>query len=84
MAIWDVESGSHKWAEGCEGDGFEVWVPTHDEIVTSTRGYSWVLRERKISVAEALKKEENEKGEKRKTKGFEFVVIGNGGSFVLA
>ena len=64
--------------------GSKYWVPTHDEIVTSTGGYSWFLRERKISVEEALKQEEIETGEKRKTKGFEFAVVGNGDSFILA
>lgn len=62
----------------------KYWIPTHDELVTSTGGYSWFLREREITVEEALKQEESEKKEERQTKGFEFAVVGNGESFVLA
>jgi hypothetical protein len=62
----------------------KYWVATHDEIVTSTGAYSWFLKDREISFEQALKQEENEKGVVREIEELEFVVVGNGESFVLA
>jgi hypothetical protein len=61
------------------------WIPTHDEEVSSTGFMAWsgMMKVRWITLEEAFTHEENEIGEKRE-QGFEFAVVGNRESFILA